>query len=171
MFGYLGHRTFAIARPLDNPYLDRFLRRFREQTGQQILSKNGNAKAIAQILKSGGVLATLADQNAGPGGLFVEFFNRPASTHKGIAVMALKYDAEIFVVGVPKTGEPMRYQVAVEDRIDPRDFAGRTDAVTAITQRYTAALEQLVRRHPEQYFWLHRRWKHQPAARQMTAAA
>ena len=52
-----------------------------------------------------------------------------------------------------------------EDAIDPAEYAGRPDAVAAITARYTAALERLVRGHPGQYFWLHRRWKHQPAAR------
>jgi len=59
--------------------------------------------------------------------------------------------------------------VEVEDLIDPRDYADRSDAVQAITQQYTAALERLIRRHPEQYFWLHRRWKHQPVDRRMKA--
>jgi KDO2-lipid IV(A) lauroyltransferase len=55
--------------------------------------------------------------------------------------------------------------VTVGDVIDPRDYAGRPDAMKAITERYTSALERLVRLAPEQYFWLHRRWKHQPAPR------
>jgi KDO2-lipid IV(A) lauroyltransferase len=65
----------------------------------------------------------------------------------------------------------MKYLISHEDTIDPRDYAGRPDAVKAITQRYHAALERLIRRHPEQYFWLHRRWKTQPAARKMKQAA
>ncbi|MFL5340103.1 MAG: lysophospholipid acyltransferase family protein [Gemmataceae bacterium] len=168
--GLLGHRTHAVARPLDNPYLDRLLRRFRENTGQRVLNKNGDAMLMAQILTGGGTLATLADQDAGPGGLFVEFFGRPASVHKGIAVMALKFDAQIFVAGLVKTGEPLRYRLEVEEVIDPRDYAGQLNAIKAITQRYTAALERLIRRHPEQYFWLHRRWKSRPAARTTRAA-
>jgi KDO2-lipid IV(A) lauroyltransferase len=59
-------------------------------------------------------------------------------------------------------GEPIRYRILVEDIIRPEEYAGRSDAVPAITQRFTSALERIVRRHPEQYFWLHRRWKHQP---------
>jgi KDO2-lipid IV(A) lauroyltransferase len=57
------------------------------------------------------------------------------------------------------------FAVVAEDVIDPREYAGRPDAVRAITERYTAALERLVRRYPEQYFWVHRRWKSQPKAR------
>jgi KDO2-lipid IV(A) lauroyltransferase len=69
------------------------------------------------------------------------------------------------VIGVPRLYEPMFYAVVCEDVIDPRDYADRPDAVRAITQRYTAALERMIRRHPEQYFWLHRRWKSQPVRR------
>ena len=69
------------------------------------------------------------------------------------------------VVGVPRVGGPLRYEAVCEEVIDPREYAARPDAVRAITTRYHAALERLIRRHPEQYFWLHRRWKSQPAAR------
>ncbi len=65
----------------------------------------------------------------------------------------------------------MRYQVIAEDLILPEEHAGRADGVPATTQRFTAALERLARRHPEQYFWLHRRWKHQPQRRKAKRAA
>ncbi|HEY1378101.1 MAG TPA: hypothetical protein VGF55_14970, partial [Gemmataceae bacterium] len=91
-------------------------------------------------------------------------------TFKSIALLALEYNAALVVVGVPKVGEPMRYEVVAEEVILPEDYADRPDAAKAITQRYTAALERLVRRDPGQYFWLHRRWKHQPAARRAKAA-
>jgi Kdo2-lipid IVA lauroyltransferase/acyltransferase len=84
--------------------------------------------------------------------------------------MAIEYDALISVVTVPRVAEPMIYSVECEDVIDPRSYAGRPDAVQAITQRFTTALERMIRRHPEQYFWLHRRWKHQPARRQKKPA-
>ncbi len=74
------------------------------------------------------------------------------------------------MVGVPKVGEPMRYQVVSEEVILPEEYAHRPDAARAITQRFTAALERLVRRDPRQYFWLHRRWKHRPPARKAKAA-
>jgi KDO2-lipid IV(A) lauroyltransferase len=168
----LGFRSHAIARTLDNPYLDDFLRAFRERTGQKVLAKNGEYELIEGVLASGGTLATLADQDAGQRGLFVEFFGRPASTHKAVALMALQFNVPIVVAGAVRDGEPMHYQIVAEDVIRPEEYAGsRAEAVTAITQRYTAAIERLVRRSPEQYFWVHRRWKHQPVVRKKKAAA
>jgi Kdo2-lipid IVA lauroyltransferase/acyltransferase len=103
--------------------------------------------------------------------VFVDFFGRPASTFKSIALLSLTYSAPILVMGAARVSVPMGYQIYLEDVILPEHYAGHSDAVRAITQRYTAALEQMVRRHPEQYFWLHRRWKHAPPARKSQKAA
>lgn len=165
MLGLLGFETYAVARPLDNPYLDDFLHRFREHTGQTILTKKGDFERMRQILSEGGVIATLADQDAGQRGLFVDFFGRPASTHKAIALLALEHRVPILVILARNTGAPLHYEIAVEELILPEEYAGQPDAVRAITQRFTKALERGVRQAPEQYFWLHRRWKHQPIKR------
>jgi KDO2-lipid IV(A) lauroyltransferase len=162
VLGLLGFRTYAIARPLDNPYLDDFLRGFRQRTGQGILAKHGDFEKMNAILESNGVLATLGDQDAGQRGPFVDFFGRPASTHKAIALLSLEHRVPVLVIGVRKIGEPMRYRIVVEDHILPEEYDGRPAAVMEMTQRFTAALERVVRQAPEQYFWLHRRWKHQP---------
>jgi KDO2-lipid IV(A) lauroyltransferase len=171
--GLFGFTTHAIARPLDNPFVDRYLRNFRQRTGQSVLAKHGDFERMQGLLDRGGVLATLADQDAGARGLFVDFFGRPASTHKAIALLALEHNVPLLVVGVPRVGEPMRYRIEVEDVVLPEDYAGRppSEAVRAITQRFTSALERIVRRHPEQYFWLHRRWKHQPRPKGAKRAA
>jgi KDO2-lipid IV(A) lauroyltransferase len=172
ILGALGFRTYAIARTLDNPFVDYFLRvKFREKTGQQILSKDGDYGRIQQVLASGGALATLADQDAGQRGLFVDFFNRPASTHKAVALLSLEHQVPLVVIGTAKVAEPFHYAVLVEDVILPEEYAGQPDAVRKITQRFTSALERLARRYPEQYFWLHNRWKHQPALRVRKKAA
>jgi len=171
VLGLVGFTTYAIARPLDNAFLDRFLRRFREYTGQKILAKHGDFEQMQDVLAKGGVLATLGDQDAGQRGLFVSFFGRPASTHKAIALLALEYQVPIAVSCTPRVGEPLRYHIVTEEVIFPEEYAGRPDAVKAITQRFTDALERLIRRYPEQYFWLHNRWKHQPARRARRAAA
>jgi KDO2-lipid IV(A) lauroyltransferase len=163
--GLFGFTTHAVARELDNPHLDAFLRRFRERTGQKILAKKGDFEQMQAVLDGGGVIATLADQDAGQRGLFVDFFGRPASTHKAIALLALEHRVPLAVAGIPKVAEPMGYRLEVEDIILPEEYADQPDAVRSITQRFTSALERLVRRHPEQYFWLHRRWKHQPQPR------
>ncbi|MGL6097765.1 MAG: lysophospholipid acyltransferase family protein, partial [Fimbriiglobus sp.] len=163
--GAFGFETFAIARVLDNPHLEQFLKRLRERTGQTVIAKKDDFDRLTTVLRGGGKVATLADQDAGPRGVFVDFFGRPASAHKAVALMAIEFDAPMVVVGVPRVGERMDYRIVCEDVIDPRDFADRPDAVKAITQRYHTALEQAIRRHPEQYFWLHRRWKTAPAKR------
>jgi KDO2-lipid IV(A) lauroyltransferase len=159
--GAFGFKTFAIARVLDNPYLERFLKQFRQKTGQTIIAKNDDFERLQNALRSGATVATLADQDAGPRGVFVEFFGRQASAHKAVALMAMEFDALMIVTGTPRVGN--RYELIAEDVIDPRTYANRGDAVKAITQRYHAALERLIRRNPEQYFWLHRRWKSRPA--------
>ena len=168
--GRLGFKTFAIARVLDNPYLETFLKRFRQATGQTIIAKKDDFERLAAVMMSGGKVATLGDQDAGPRGVFVEFLGRPASSHKAVALLAMQFDAKMIVIGVPRTAENFqrglgRYEIICEESIDPRDYSTRPDAVKAITQRYHDALARLIRRHPEQYFWLHRRWKSQPIAR------
>jgi KDO2-lipid IV(A) lauroyltransferase len=168
--GLLGFTTHAIARPLDNPFLDAFLRRFREGTGQKILAKHGDFEHMQALLDSGGVLATLADQDAGQRGLFVDFFGRQASTHKAVALLALEHRVPLAVAGTYKVAEPMKYATATAEVIMPEDYEDKPDALQAITQRFTSALERLARLAPEQYFWLHNRWKHQPKKRRQRAA-
>jgi KDO2-lipid IV(A) lauroyltransferase len=164
-----GHTCHVIARRLDNPYLDAYLKRFRAATGQTILDKNEDFDRIVAVLEAGGIVAALADQDAGRRGEFVTFFGRPASTHKSLALLSLRYDAILLVFGAARVGPELRFRVYLEDEIDPRGYADRPDAVRALTQRYTAALEAMARRHPEQYFWLHRRWKHEPPASRSAA--
>ncbi len=174
MAGYalamLGFKSYAIARPLDNPYLDRFLRMFRQRTGQKLLAKKGELERIESILKAGGVICTLADQDAGQRGLFVDFFGRPASTHKAIALLALEHRATLLVSGARRVGGPLRYAIETTDIIHAEEYQQLRDPVRQLTQRFTTALEKLVRLDVGQYFWLHRRWKHQPARRGRSAA-
>lgn len=178
LFALFGFRTHAIARPLDNPYVDAFLRRFREQTGQRVLNKDGDFDKMQQVLATGGIMMTLGDQDAGPKGQFVDFFGRPASTHKAVALMALEYNVPMIVltstrapIPAASLGDRCHFDGEVADIIYPQEYKDRADAVPAMTQRFTTALEGMIRQRPEQYFWLHRRWKHQPKARKAKKAA
>ena len=166
MIGIFGYKTFAIARVLDNPYLERFVKHFRQGTGQTLIAKKDDFERLTDVLGKHAKVAILADQDAGSRGVFVNFFGRPASANKGVALMAMEFDAILTVIGLARTAEPMYFAMYCEDVIDPRDYASRPDAVKAITERYTSALERIIRRHPEQYFWLHRRWKSQPVKRE-----
>jgi KDO2-lipid IV(A) lauroyltransferase len=165
LFGVFGFPPNSIARTLDNPYLDRFLRRFRERTGQKMIPKNGGYDQMLAVLREGGVLSFLADQDAGQRGLYVDFFGRPASTHKAIALLAIEHQAPVVVGYARRIGPGFRYEVGCDAIIEPDEFTGTADDARLLTQRYTTALEAIIRRSPEQYLWLHRRWKHQPKPR------
>jgi KDO2-lipid IV(A) lauroyltransferase len=168
--GVLGFRGGFIARRIDNPYLDRFIERFRSRTGQRLFDKNQDYDKIQRALADKMRIGVLGDQDAGSRGLFVPFFGRPASTFKSVALLSLEYQAPVLVFGTARRHEPLYYDVYLEDEILPEDFADHPDPVRGITERYTAALERLVRRHPEQYFWLHRRWKSVPPVRRSRRA-
>jgi KDO2-lipid IV(A) lauroyltransferase len=165
LFGVFGFPPNSVAQALDNPYLDRFLRSFRERTGQKLIPKTGGYDQMLDVLKRGGVLSFLADQDAGQNGLYVDFFGRPASTHKAIALLAIEHNAPVVVGYARRVGPGFRYEVGCPEIIEPSEWTGTADDVRLLTQRYTSALEQIIRRDPEQYLWLHRRWKHQPRKR------
>ena len=181
LINMLGFHTHAIARPLDNPYVDRLLRSLREKKGQKILAKKGTKGVVRtekddfdrmqEVLARGGAIATLGDQDAGQKGQFVNFFGRPASTHKAIAILSLEYNVPLLVMALVRTGPNLEYKALFADLIDPDHYRGRSDAIPAMTQRFTLALETLIRQYPEQYFWLHRRWKNQPKLRGKKQAA
>ena len=118
ILGATGFKISSIARTLDNPFVDHFLRvKFRQKTGQQILSKDGDFDRIQQVLASGGVLGTLGDQDAGKRGLFVDFFGRPASTHKAIALLTIEHGAILTVSGMAQD----RLAVALQGHHRGRD--------------------------------------------------
>lgn len=174
-FGLFGMRMGVVGRELDNPHLHDWFARAREATGHRLYLKKGASDGMVPLLEAGGNLALACDQDAGPKGMFVDFFGRPASTFKSIALMAMQYDA-IIVVGygmrLPDDFDNSRwsrFEIGCEDLIDPRSIEA-DDPLREITQRYTTALERIVRRAPEQYFWVHRRWKTPPGLRKQIRA-
>ena len=115
MLGLHGFPTHTIARKLDNPYLDRWINRFREATGQYMLAKDGSSHEIDALLKSGGTLALLGDQHAGKAGCWVDFFGKPASTHKAVALFTLASEAPTATVAMLRRGEPMHFEMCVAE--------------------------------------------------------
>ncbi len=159
LLGLWGFPTISIARPLDNPYLHEYVTKFRRLRGHRLLPKQGCAPEVAAVLDSGGTLGILADQSAGPKGCWVEFFGRPASTHKAIALFALQHDALLILTYARRGHRPLQYEVGAESILDPRELRDDPRAVVTITQWYTQGLERIIRKAPEQYWWIHRRWK------------
>jgi len=167
-FGYFGFPMGVVARDLDNPWLHRWFLRFRESTGNSLISKQGASTELGRAMEAGENVSLLCDQDAGRRGVFVDFFGKPASTFKSIALLALQNDALIVLGGAWRLPEEEQhhsrwhqFELATEAVIDSRDFQD-ADAVPAMTQAFTSALESLIRRAPEQYFWVHRRWKTPP---------
>src|SRR5205814_3841441 len=124
--------------PLDNPYLDRYLASFRERTGQALIPKTGGFDQMVEVLRANRVLSFLADQDAGQRGLYVEFFGRPASTHKAIALLAIEHQAPVVVGYARRLGTGFRYEVGCDALIRPEEFTGTAQDAVLLTQRYTA---------------------------------
>ena len=162
MLGMLGFPSYTIARKIDNPYLDQFVNQFRGSTGQFILAKNGEFDKIMAVMNAGGTLSFLADHHAGPHGCKVRYFGRNASAHKVIAIFSMEHQSPVVVCGTmrqeTKSGRqiPMKFRMCVEAIHEPDP---ENDTVRGVTQWYTDQIEAMVRRHPTQYWWLHRRWR------------
>jgi KDO2-lipid IV(A) lauroyltransferase len=162
----LGFATYSVARRLDNPYLDRYIFDIRQKQGQIILDKRGATAEVPDLLDANETVCFIADQDAGRKGLFVDFFGRPASTYKSIALMAMEYNVPVVVGFGRRLNEEYHFEIGIADVINPDDWAGEDDPLRYITQRYTNALESVIRTAPEQYLWVHRRWKHRPRGEQ-----
>jgi Kdo2-lipid IVA lauroyltransferase/acyltransferase len=165
MMGRLGFPTYAIARRLDNPYLDRYVNEFRQANGQFILPKDGSAAQVDAVLRAGGVIALLGDQSAGPKGCWVDFLGRPASCHKAVALFTLVSGAPLVVAYGKRVGGPLHFELGTEGVADPQIASDDLAGVKPLTQWYNRALERIIRAAPEQYWWVHRRWKGAPPAK------
>lgn len=158
----LGFETTSVARPLDNPYINHWLLGVRERMGQKIIAKKGATEEVTQALAGHGTVGFIADQNAGPKGIFVDFFGRKASTYKSIGLLAMEYRVPIVIGYARRMNRGFRFQVGMTDIIWPDDWKNQPDPLRYITQRYTTAIETFVREDPGQYLWVHRRWKTRP---------
>jgi Kdo2-lipid IVA lauroyltransferase/acyltransferase len=158
----LGFDSTTVARPLDNPYLNEWVFGVRARQGQKIVGKKGATAEITRLLANGGLVAFVADQNAGHKGIFVDFFGRKASTYKSIGLLAMEYEVPVVVGYARRMNGGFQFAMGTQDIIWPRDWKDQPDPLRYITQRYTTAIEQMVRQDPAQYLWAHRRWKTRP---------
>lgn len=171
ILGILGFPTYTVARTLDNIHLDSFVNQFRGRTGQHIIPKNGGADQIEKVLFGNGTMTFLADQYAGPKGCWVDFFGRSASAHKAIALLALEYNAVMAICAATRKNKPMRFKMHNYAMVDPQAIDSKVGTINELTQWYTTRLEELIRLQPEQYWWLHKRWKDTREPRQKNRRA
>jgi len=165
LLGCLGFDVVAVMRPLDNVYLNRYVVESRRSHGLELLDKKGAIESSIGLVSAGRPIAFIADQDAGSKGLFVDFFGRPASTYKSIGLLAMRSKVPIIVGYARRTGNRFHYEVGAPRVIHPHEWADKEDPLRWITQAYTQAIEDIVRAGPEQYLWIHRRWKSKPGAR------
>ncbi|MGL6195278.1 MAG: lysophospholipid acyltransferase family protein [Thermoguttaceae bacterium] len=160
MLGLLGYPTYTVARNLDNKYLDNFIKEFREATGQYIVPKNDGYDLILEVLERNDTMAFLADQSAGSKGCFVDFFGRRVSAYKAIALLCLQFNAPIVVCyAIRKPEKLFQFEMKVSGIFDPLVPVPGLENVKQITQWYTTLLEEGIRDCPDQYWWIHNRWK------------
>jgi len=162
LLGLFGFNIYSVARPLDNKFINNYLYKVRQQAGQKIIDKKGAAELMGTISSSGATLCFIVDQDAGRKGIFVDFFGRKASTYKSIGLMAITNNIPVVVGYSRRLDNRFYFEIGVNRIIFPEEWAEKDDPLTWITAEYTKAIEQFVRQEPSQYWWLHRRWKHQP---------
>jgi KDO2-lipid IV(A) lauroyltransferase len=151
----------VVARPLDNPELDRRLVGLRTSTGNTVIYKKRALSQILQTIRGGGVVAIVIDQNVqAKDGIFVEFFGRPACTTTVAAAVALKTGCVIVPVHCVLRPDGL-YTMVYGPEVEWTGGRGPED-VAALTRKLTGVIEGWVREHPEQWLWLHRRWKTRP---------
>jgi KDO2-lipid IV(A) lauroyltransferase len=147
-----------LARALDNPYLNDLLERIRQRTGNTVMYRRGTIRRVMRALQAGQGVAVLIDQHiVGREAIYVDFFERPAATTSVVAALALRTGAPV----VPVFALPLddgRYRVIYEHPVEP-PRGESADAARDFTQRCTDVLEMYVRRHPDLWLWMHRRWR------------
>jgi KDO2-lipid IV(A) lauroyltransferase len=154
------HPMAVLARPLDNPMLHDLLEEVRGRTGNSVIYRRGAIRRVLRALAANQAVALLIDQHIQTAdAVSVEFFNRPAATTTALAALALRTGAPVIpVFALPLPGG--RFRMVYEHAVEP-PRADDPQALREFTQRCTDVLEMYVRRHPELWLWMHRRWRAQ----------
>jgi KDO2-lipid IV(A) lauroyltransferase len=159
-----GHPLHFMARPLDNRRLDGLVNRYRGFSGNVPVFKNQSARAVLKVLKAAGTVGILADQNTMPDeGAFVDFFGTPASTTTGIARMALHTGAAVVPSYAVWDPAIRKYRLRFEPPLELIRSGDAERDVLENTRRYAKVTEEIIRKYPGQWVWIHARWKTRPA--------
>ncbi|MGH7906389.1 MAG: lysophospholipid acyltransferase family protein [Candidatus Binataceae bacterium] len=156
-----GNRIAFVHRPMRNPLVDSAMMRVRNRAGNHGIERRGAGRAIVNLLRQNWLVGVLLDLDVRRG-VFVDFFSLAASTSGGLARMSMLTGAPVVPVFIVREGDSSRHRII---HLDPIEACGKTDHGDAIrenTQRYTAAIEFMIRRYPDHWNWIHRRWKTRP---------
>jgi Kdo2-lipid IVA lauroyltransferase/acyltransferase len=158
-----GHPVNIVMRPMDNPYLDRMLQNQRTMHGNKVVPKDDFVRGLLAAMKCGQTVGILMDTNmTPPQGVFVDFFGIPACTASGLARIALRTDAAVvpgFTIWDEKLG---KYRLRFDPALELIRTGNLEADIVANTQIFTKVIEEYVRKYPDQWLWVHRRWKTRP---------
>ncbi len=159
-----GHPLHIVMRPLDNVYLDSLMRRYRTMHGNSTVDKDDFVRGLLSAMKAGETVGILMDTNmTPPQGVFTDFFGIPACTASGLARIALRTDAAVvpgFTVWDPGL---RKYRLRFDPALKLIRTGNDDSDIVANTALFTKVIEEYVRKYPDQWLWVHRRWKTRPA--------
>jgi len=158
-----GHPLSFLVRRIDNPKMEALVDRDRKRLGNRTIDKRAAAREMLQILQGGGTLGILVDLNTlDREAIFVDFFGVPASTTFIVAKLALRTGAPLLPVFAPWDKDEQRYVLKIDEPLVFTATGDEAQDVRSLTQAYTRVVEKYVRRYPDQWLWIHRRWKTRP---------
>ena len=161
--GMRGHPVSMVHRGIANPFVDRWLNALRARAGTRLVRKKHGVAGVLGALRERRLLVLPFDQNSTRGiGVFVDFFGVPASTNSGIARLALRTSAHVVPAFIVRQGRRARHVVHVLPFVDMEKTGDLQEDIRRNTARMSAIFEEMVRRYPEQWLWVHKRWKTRP---------
>src|SRR3984885_3011736 len=158
-----GHWLHIVMRPMDNEFLDRLLEHYRTMHGNKTVAKDDFVRGLLAAMKAGETVGILMDTNmTPPQGIFVDFFGIPACTASGLARIALRTDAAVVPGFTIWDHELGKYRLRFDPALELIRTGDQEADIVANTQMFTRVIEDYVRKYPDQWLWVHRRWKTRP---------
>jgi KDO2-lipid IV(A) lauroyltransferase len=152
-----------LVRRIDNPKIEALVDRARTQLGNRTIDKRSAAREMLRILEAAGAIGILVDLNTlDREAIFVDFFGVPASTTFMLAKLALRTGAEVLPVFAPWNEKQRRFVLKIDEPLTFQSSGDEAEDVRRLTQMFTGVVEQYVRTYPDQWLWIHRRWKTRP---------
>ncbi|MGH9572992.1 MAG: lysophospholipid acyltransferase family protein [Candidatus Acidiferrales bacterium] len=162
-----GNPLHFLVRPIANAKVGALINHYRCLSGNRPIDKNRSARAVLHVLSEGGTVGVLSDHNTSlEEGVFVDFFGIPASTTSGLARLALRTDAAVVPGFLSWDCERRKYRLSFESAVELSRTSDEEADVRENTQRFTRVIEDYVRAHPDQWLWVHKRWKTRPPGEQ-----
>jgi KDO2-lipid IV(A) lauroyltransferase len=167
---FTGYPITIIVQNQRNRHVNRVINRYRCLWGNSVVSMESSVREVLKQLSQGKAVAMVADQSAAMEGLYVPYFGRPAATHQGPAIFSLRTGAPI-IMGFLVRKENGKYEL-IQEEVPTYDLTEYNEQnVVELTRRHVALLEKYVRQYPDQWLWMHRRWKHSDKAPEMKTEA